>query len=163
MASKETRIQYDPVTGKKIPPPVRPKPVRMTATKLTRASAVRSPPQSQGSGNPTEDELDALTDLLVKNLENSGDPDFFGKHPNNTCVIARCFVQDITVGHCTLVILQLLLVNTDVQLSLGFLSRIFAINEHRIDLSWSSNAIRTRSFDGRSISCSAKIRRLELE
>ena len=79
MASKETRILYDPATGKKIPPPVRPKPVKMTATKLTRSSALNPPSKTAGSSPSTEDELDALTDLLVKNLENSSDPDFFGK------------------------------------------------------------------------------------
>lgn len=80
MASR-TPVRLDPVTGKKIPPPVSPKPVRMTATRLTKANPRPPPPSLQSSGGmkSTEEELDALTDLLVKNLENTGDPDFFGK------------------------------------------------------------------------------------
>lgn len=80
MASR-TPVRLDPVTGKKIPPPVSPKPVRMTATRLTKANSRPPPPSLQSSGGmkSTEEELDALTDLLVKNLENTGDPDFFGK------------------------------------------------------------------------------------
>lgn len=79
MASR-TPVRLDPATGKKIPPPVSPKPVRMTATRLTRAS-VRppAPPQLSSAPSSTEDELDALTELLVKNLENTADPDFFGE------------------------------------------------------------------------------------
>ena len=82
--TSRTPVRLDPATGKKIPPPVSPKPVRMTATRLTRAS-VRPPPPPQPQPQPssgmtsTEAELDALTDLLVKNLENTGDPDFFGE------------------------------------------------------------------------------------
>jgi len=81
MASKSTPVRLDPVTGKKIPPPVSPKPIRMTATKLTRANIPKPPPPPQPSAGTksTEEELDALTDLLVKNLENTSDPDFFGK------------------------------------------------------------------------------------
>ena len=71
-----TVVKIDPRTGKKIPPPVAPKPIRMTATKLTRASFT---PKPVTTGTDAEAELDALTDLLVKNLENTGDPDFFGK------------------------------------------------------------------------------------
>lgn len=69
-----------PAPGKKIPPPVSPKPKKMTATKLTHRPIPASTPAS-GSADRTaeEDELDALTDLLVKNLEYSSDPDFFGK------------------------------------------------------------------------------------
>lgn len=63
--------------GKKIPPPVSPKPKRMTATKLVHHKT--EPPKPTTSDRSTEDELDALTDLLVKNLEYSSDPDFFGK------------------------------------------------------------------------------------
>jgi hypothetical protein len=63
--------------GKKIPPPVSPKPKRMTATKLVH----RAEPPKPSSDRSTEDELDALTDLLVKNLEHSSDPDFFGESP----------------------------------------------------------------------------------
>jgi len=37
------------------------------------------PPQPSSEMTSTEQELDALTDLLVKNLENTGDPDFFGE------------------------------------------------------------------------------------
>lgn len=79
MASR-TPVRLDPATGKKIPPPVSPKPVRMTATRLTKANSRPPPPSLQSSGGmkSTEEELDALTDLLVKNLENTGDPDFFG-------------------------------------------------------------------------------------
>lgn len=78
--TSRTPVRLDPATGKKIPPPVSPKPVRMTATRLTRAS-VKPPPPPQPSSEmtSTEQELDALTDLLVKNLENTGDPDFFGE------------------------------------------------------------------------------------
>ncbi|CAH3172841.1 unnamed protein product [Porites evermanni] len=74
-----TAVRLDPVTGKKIPPPVSPKPVRMTATRLTKSDIKPppAPPPSSGTKS-TEEELDALTDLLVKNLENTGDPDFFG-------------------------------------------------------------------------------------
>lgn len=80
MASR-TPVRLDPTTGKKIPPPVSPKPVRMTATRLTRASVKPAPPPQPAAGGPksTEEELDSLTDLLVKNLENTADPDFFGK------------------------------------------------------------------------------------
>ena len=79
MASR-TPVRLDPVTGKKIPPPVSPKPVRMTATRLTRANMPPpAPPQPSTGVKSAEEELDALTDLLVKNLENTSDPDFFGK------------------------------------------------------------------------------------
>lgn len=85
MASR-TPVRLDPTTGKKIPPAVLPKPVRMTATRLTKAS-VRPPPpppaQPSSGLKSTEEELDALTDLLVKNLENTADPDFFGKPLNS--------------------------------------------------------------------------------
>ena len=81
MASWTTPVRFDPVTGKKIPPPVLPKPVKMTATRLTRASVPKPPPAPQPSAGlkSAEEELDALTDLLVKNLENTNDPDFFGE------------------------------------------------------------------------------------
>ena len=82
MASRTTPVRLDPVTGKKIPPPVSPKPIRMTATRLTRANVPKpppAPPQLSAGVKSAEEELDALTDLLVKNLENTGDPDFFGK------------------------------------------------------------------------------------
>ena len=61
--------------GKKIPPPVSPKPKRMTATKLVHHNPEPTKPTT--TDRSTEDELDALTDLLVKNLEYSSDPDFF--------------------------------------------------------------------------------------
>ena len=78
--SSVATIRLDPVTGKKIPPPVSPKPIRMTATRLTRASVQATPnPQPSSGLKNTEEELDALTDLLVKNLENTNDPDFFGR------------------------------------------------------------------------------------
>lgn len=79
--TSRTPVRLDPVTGKKIPPPVSPKPVRMTATRLTRANAKPPPPAPQPATGlkSTEEELDALTDLLVKNLENTSDPDFFGE------------------------------------------------------------------------------------
>lgn len=74
-----TAVRLDPVTGKKIPPPVSPKPVRMTATSLTKSDIKPPPAPPPSSGTKSaEEELDALTDLLVKNLENTGDPDFFG-------------------------------------------------------------------------------------
>ncbi|KAK3699698.1 hypothetical protein QZH41_014674 [Actinostola sp. cb2023] len=61
--------------AKKVPPPVFPKPKGMTATKLSHKPV---PVATPSSDQATEDELDALTDLLVKNLEYSSDPDFFG-------------------------------------------------------------------------------------
>ena len=95
--TSRTPVRLDPATGKKIPPPVSPKPVRMTATRLTKASARPPPPPPQPSGGmkSTEEELDALTDLLVKNLENTGDPDFFGK--------ALRYVALLTVTYCSCV------------------------------------------------------------
>lgn len=82
-------VRLDPVTGKKIPPPVSPKPVRMTATRLTKSDIKPPPAPPPSSGTKSaEEELDALTDLLVKNLENTGDPDFFGKL---TCIKALCW------------------------------------------------------------------------
>lgn len=79
MASKTAPVRLDPLTGKKIPPPVSPKPVRMTATRLTMANLPPAPLQPSVGLKSVEEELDALTNLLVKNLENSDDPDFFGK------------------------------------------------------------------------------------
>lgn len=81
MDSRTTPVRFDPVTGKKIPPPVLPKPVKMTATRLTKANFPKPPPAPQPSIGlkSTEEELDALTDLLMKNLENTSDPDFFGE------------------------------------------------------------------------------------
>lgn len=82
MASRTAPVRLDPVTGKKIPPPVSPKPLRMTATTLSNSSVANPPPaplKPSGGLKSAEEELDALTDLLVKNLENSSDPDFFGK------------------------------------------------------------------------------------
>ncbi|XP_028514383.1 lipoma-preferred partner homolog [Exaiptasia diaphana] len=64
--------------GKKIPPPVAPKPMKMTATRLMHKPVAVPPPPSSNDRTTEEDELDALTDLLVKNLEYSSDPDFFG-------------------------------------------------------------------------------------
>lgn len=81
MASRTAPVRLDPVTGKKIPPPVSPKPLRMTATRLSKSSVANPPPaplKPSGGLKSAEEELDALTDLLVKNLENSSDPDFFG-------------------------------------------------------------------------------------
>ena len=85
MTSKTTPVRLDPVTGKKIPPPVSAKPVRMTATRLTKANIPKPPPtplQPSFGHKSAEEELDALTDLLVKNLENTSDPDFFGELTN---------------------------------------------------------------------------------
>ncbi|XP_015756188.1 PREDICTED: lipoma-preferred partner homolog, partial [Acropora digitifera] len=81
MASRTAPVRLDPVTGKKIPPPVSPKPLRMTATTLSKSSVANPPPvplKPSGGLKSAEEELDALTDLLVKNLENSSDPDFVG-------------------------------------------------------------------------------------
>lgn len=75
MATPENHLR--PTQGKKVPPPVSPKPKKMTATKLTHKPVAAAPVTSDRSAE--EDELDALTDLLVKNLEYSSDPDFFGK------------------------------------------------------------------------------------
>ena len=87
-------MRLDPVTGKKIPPPVSPKPIRMTATRLTRANVPKpppAPPQLSTGVKSAEEELDALTDLLVKNLENTGDPDFFGKFMEIIVDVSCCF------------------------------------------------------------------------
>ena len=103
MASSTIRI--DPRTGKKIPPPVAPKPIRMTATKLTRASFT---PKPASAGKDAEAELDALTDLLVKNLENTGDPDFFGKR-----IIIMLYLLYRSAGNCANVLWNFVY-NTDV-------------------------------------------------
>lgn len=78
--------------SKKIPPPVAAKPIFYKASvqpkkvpvKANAQSAV-SLPGSQEKQKPTttrsmEDELADLTDLLVKNLDNTSDPDFYGKN-----------------------------------------------------------------------------------
>ncbi len=81
--------------GKKIPPPVATKPVFYNAqihpgkvfekATLTGDQIGGGPKSNQASEGKKkaalsmEDELAQLTDLLVKNLDNTGDPDFFGE------------------------------------------------------------------------------------
>lgn len=101
--TSRTPVRLDPATGKKIPPPVSPKPVRMTATRLTRASVRPPPPPQPSSGmKSTEEELDALTDLLVKNLENTGDPDFFGEWLKSVVDVSPLFLCTLLRVLCTL-------------------------------------------------------------
>ena len=76
--------------SKKIPPPVAAKPVFYKASvqaakvpeKAKPSTASLAPgkaPEKKTSSKSMEDELAELTDLLVKNLDNTSDPDFFGK------------------------------------------------------------------------------------
>ncbi len=77
--------------AKKIPPPVAAKPVFHKAQihpgkaveKASLTTAGVGGPKSEAGKKTTaqnmEDELAQLTDLLVKNLDNASDPDFFGK------------------------------------------------------------------------------------
>ena len=76
--------------SKKIPPPVAAKPIFYKATvqpqivpeKAQTPSALASAGGAQGQkkgAKSMEDELAELTDLLVKNLDNTSDPDFYGK------------------------------------------------------------------------------------
>lgn len=75
---------------KKIPPPTLPKPKvkKYSAEESSELSFPAPPPEAyeqetdemqSGNRGAAEDELDKLTDLLMKNLENTDDPDFFGK------------------------------------------------------------------------------------
>ena len=85
---------------KKVPPPTLPKPKakRYTPEESTELSFPAPPPEAyedktepyedktEPMNSPkgaAEDELDKLTDLLMKNLENTDDPDFFGKKQFN--------------------------------------------------------------------------------
>ena len=88
---KVHRIQIVAHDGsKKIPPPVAAKPIFYKAsvepkTVPEKAQAPSGLISSGGTkhekkeGRSMEDELADLTDLLVKNLDNTSDPDFYGK------------------------------------------------------------------------------------
>ena len=79
--------------SKKIPPPVSAKPIFYKASIQQQKVPEKAKPSSAsvGAGNSQakqgtksmEDELADLTDLLVKNLDNTSDPDFYGKTLNN--------------------------------------------------------------------------------
>ena len=77
---------------KKVPPPTLPKPKakRFTPEESSELSFPAPPPEAyeektdpiipmNSPKGAAEDELDKLTDLLLKNLENTDDPEFFGK------------------------------------------------------------------------------------
>ena len=88
---KVHRIQIVAHDGsKKIPPPVAAKPIFYKAsvqpkTIPEKAQASSGPISAGGTKHEKkeersmEDELADLTDLLVKNLDNTSDPDFYGK------------------------------------------------------------------------------------
>ena len=70
----------------KVPPPVKPKPQKKAPASDSLLDDFPPPPpdmiisQKPPSGKSAiEDELDALTDMLTLGLENTTDPDFFGK------------------------------------------------------------------------------------
>lgn len=82
---------------KKVPPPTLPKPKakKYSADESSELSFPPPPPEAfdqktdpmqSGNQGAAEDELDKLTDLLMKNLENTDDPEFFGKTLNNSLV-----------------------------------------------------------------------------
>lgn len=84
--------------SKKIPPPVAAKPVFYKATvqaakvpekakPSTASFATGKAPEKKTAAKSMEDELAELTDLLVKNLDNTSDPDFFGKTSTKTIEI----------------------------------------------------------------------------
>ncbi len=58
---------------------------------------------NRSSANKEEDEVDHLTDLLVKSMESSAEPDFFGRHTRITSlfIISQPLIQCLTVLHCT--------------------------------------------------------------
>lgn len=91
MASPNNHVRSP--QGKKIPPPVAPKPMKMTATRLMHKPVSVPPPPSSNDRTAEEDELDALTDLLVKNLEYSSDPDFFGKRESSLFPVDCSFAE----------------------------------------------------------------------
>lgn len=75
---------------KKVPPPTMPKPKakRFAPEESSELSFPAPPPEAfeenieaaiNAPKGAAEDELDKLTALLMKNLENTDDPDFFGK------------------------------------------------------------------------------------
>ena len=74
---------------RKVPPPTLPKPKakRYTPEDTLELSFPEPPPEAfedktdpmESQKGAAEDELDKLTDLLMKNLENTDDPEFFGK------------------------------------------------------------------------------------
>jgi hypothetical protein len=89
---------------KKVPPPTLPKPKakRYTPEESSELSFPAPPPEAyeektepMSMNSPkgaAEDELDKLTDLLMKNLENTDDPEFFGKqglYGNDSHLISR--------------------------------------------------------------------------
>lgn len=77
---------------KKTPPATLPKPKRFAPEETTELDFPAPPPEAYEEKTDTsadlimsalnhgeaEDELDKLTDLLMKNLANTDDPDFFG-------------------------------------------------------------------------------------
>lgn len=77
---------------KKVPPPTMPKPKakRYTPDETSELSFPAPPPEAfeekteqpltmNAPSAADENELDKLTELLMKNLENTDDPEFFGK------------------------------------------------------------------------------------
>ena len=83
---------------KKVPPPTLPKPKakRYTPEDTLELSFPAPPPEAyedkmepmDSPKGAAEDELDKLTDLLMKNLENTDDPEFFGKHKLSSMILA---------------------------------------------------------------------------
>ena len=68
----------------KVPPPVKAKPAKVhQPSAVTVVSPTTNdfpaPPPDMMKPSSVEDELDALTDMLTLGLENTTDPDFFGK------------------------------------------------------------------------------------
>ena len=87
---KVHRIQIVAHDGsKKIPPPVAAKPIFYKASVQQKSVPEKAQPPSgvglaggakqEKKEKSMEDELADLTDLLLKNLDNTGDPDFYGK------------------------------------------------------------------------------------
>ena len=87
---------------KKVPPPVAAKPNRaklLTSANKPMNEAEHGKPQENGNLSENQakgksnqnllDELDQLTDLLVKNLENADDPDFFGRFDLSYCLFIQ--------------------------------------------------------------------------
>ena len=110
---------------KKVPPPTLPKPkaTKYGAEESSELSFPAPPPEAYEQQNQddmsfpappaaapatdqgAEDELAKLTDLLMKNLENTDDPDFFGSvtpylftlHMLNTVFRSYCIHHNITL------------------------------------------------------------------
>lgn len=88
---------------KKVPPPTLPKPKvkKYSAEESSELSFPAPPPEAyepktdemqSGNRGAADDELDKLTDLLMKNLENTDDPDFFGK-TSQSFLFINCLVS----------------------------------------------------------------------